>query len=371
MTGKRTRTGVGLIGCGNVSPRYGYGLRRFDQLDIVRCADVDLGRAQRAAQEYGALAGTTADLLDDPDVEIAVNLTPPAMHATTTIGALRAGKHVYVEKPLAVTLAEAADVLACMRATCRLVGSAPDTFLGSAGQTARAVIDSGRIGEPVGVTAFATHTWVEKWHPDPTFLFKAGGGPILDIGPYYVTALVNCLGPVLEVAGGTRIGAPKRTMLTEHSTVDTIEVEVPTHATAVLRFASGVLGTVLMSFDVWDKRGTFRPAIEIYGTDGSLMMPDPKDFDGDVRIKAPHHAEWELVPPVLESQGPPGGPEQLMRGLGVVDMVATLAGGPHRTSPELALHVLEVLDAVEASSRDHAVVRLTTTCTRPAPMVGA
>ncbi len=370
MTRARTRTGVGLIGCGNVSPRYGYGLRRFDPLEIVRCADIDLDRAKRAAQEYGARPGTMADLLDDPDVEIAVNLTPPAAHARVTIAALRAGKHVYVEKPLTATLDEAAAVLAGMRETGKLVGSAPDTFLGSAGQTARAVIDSGRIGAPIGATAFATHTWVEKWHPDPTFLFKAGGGPLLDIGPYYIAALVNCLGPVTEVAGGTRVGAPTRTMLFEHATVATIDVEVPTHATAVLRFASGAIGTVLMSFDVWDKRGTVRPAIEIFGTAGSMVVPDPKDFDGDVLIKVPHHAEWEVVPPVTERQGPPGGAEQLLRGLGVVDLVAALSGAPHRTGPELALHVLEVLDAIERSGRDHTVVRLATTCARPAPMTG-
>ncbi|MEZ0076103.1 Gfo/Idh/MocA family protein [Planotetraspora sp. GP83] len=357
------RVGVGVIGCGDVFPRYIQGMRRFAGLEVVRCADIDGSRAERAAKQAGlSVWGSVEELLADPAVDIAVNITPPSVHAAVTMAALDAGKHVYVEKPLAATLPDAAGVLARAEATGRRLGVAPDTFLGSACQTARSAIDQGLIGRPVGVTAFLTHNRAETWHPDPTFLFKPGGGPVLDMGPYYLSWLVTCLGPVMEVIGATTTGSRRRQVTTPGRLVDTIDVEVATHASAVLRFASGAVGTAMMSFDVWDAH---LPSIEIYGTQGTLSLPDPNGFDGDVLLKRWDSEGWRLLPPVT----PPGGPdEQRLRGRGVADLAASLSTGVQRATGALAYHVLEVLTAIETSSRERRVVVIGSTCDRPEPV---
>jgi predicted dehydrogenase len=255
--------------------------------------------------------------------------------------------------------------MACGESAGRRLGCAPDTFLGSAAQTTRAALDSGAIGEPIAVSAFLTHTRLEEWHPDPTFLFTTGGGPLLDMGPYYIANLVNCLGPIVEVAGATRIGANTRTMSAPDRLVEAIEVAVPTHATAVLRFANGAVGTLMMSFDVWHFD---LPFIEIYGTLGALRLADPNGFDGDVLLKLNQESEWRVLPPVLAESGRPGTDDQMLRGMGVAELALSLNGGPHRTNAALAFHTLEVLESIEVSSTSHEVVRMTSTCERPAPL---
>lgn len=361
--------GIGVIGCGSVFERYVRGLARFDELRLVRCADLDVGRARHEATRLGVpAAGGVDELLADPAVDIVVNLTPPVAHAEVALAALGAGKHVYGEKPFAVELSDAAAMIARAESAGRLLGSAPDTFLGSAGQTARAALDGGRIGRPVAAVAFLTHSGAELWHPDPRFLFGYGGGPALDMGPYYVTALVNCLGPVAEVVGMASTSAPRRAVTSPHRVVDVVDVSVSTHVAGVLRFASGVVCTLQLSFDVWHAH---LPEIEIYGTDATLALADPNDFDGDVLVRAPRDREWEVLAPVIEPQGAPGSAEQGYRGLGVVDLAHALDGGPHRASAGLAYHVLEVLDALERSSRTGSAVRVESTCLRPAPLVPA
>ena len=221
------------------------------------------------------------------------------------------------------------------------------------------------IGEPIGVAGFVTHSRAEMWHPDPTFLFQQGGGPLLDLGPYWITAMINCLGPVSDVGGMTRIGATPRHVLTPNRLVEVIDVEVTTHATAVLRFASGVVGTVIMSFDIWHKD---LPYIEIDGTEGALRLSDPNGFDGPVRLRRNLDDEWQELEPVLPISATPGTPDQMLRGMGVADLVASIHGSPQRATPSLAFHVLEVLEAVETSSRERRLVRLKSTCERPAPV---
>ncbi|NUU21990.1 MAG: Gfo/Idh/MocA family oxidoreductase [Streptomycetaceae bacterium] len=361
-----TSTGIGIVGCGNIFDRYVRGVERFPELRIVRVADVDPDRAKRGAELVGPAAkyGTPEELFADPAVDIVVNITPPTVHAPVTEAALRAGKHVYVEKPITTDLAVARRQLALAAELGLTLGGAPDTFLGSGGQTARSVIDAGTIGEPVGATAFVTHSRAEIWHPDPTFLFKPGGGPVLDMGPYYITQLVNCLGPVAEVYGKSRVGAPTRTVTAPDRLVDTIDVETDTHANAVLTFASGVLATLVASFDIWDHS---LPFIEIYGTLGTLDIPDPNTYDGDVKFRLHGQDAWTVVPPVVPVQGPADSFEhQLLRGPGVADLAASLRGGPHRASAPLALHVLEVLDAITASGARGTPLAMTTTCERPA-----
>ncbi|GAA2061871.1 Gfo/Idh/MocA family oxidoreductase [Streptomyces albiaxialis] len=357
---------VGLIGTGNIFGRYVHGMARFPRLKIVGCADLDHARAVKAAAEHGIAAYDSVEaLLADPDIDIVVNITPPVAHAAVTAQAIRAGKHVYVEKPVAATVAEAEPLMALAEKHGVRYGSAPDTFLGSAAQTARRALDEGAIGTPVGATAFVTHSKAETWHPDPTFLFVPGGGPGLDLGPYYLTHLVNLLGPIATVSGLSRIGAPVRAVTSPGRTVESIEVTTPTHAAAVLGFASGVIGSLQMSFDVWNHH---LPFIEVYGTEGTLSLPDPNGFDGDVRVRGNLDAEWTTLPPVFEPSGPLEMEVQMLRGSGVDDLAGAVDGAPHRASAALAFHVLEALEAVETSSTTRQVVELTSTAARPAPV---
>ena len=365
MAQQQARHRIGILGAGNILGRYVEGLRTFPEFEVVRVADVDTARARQAADEYGIAAwGDGDELLDDGSVEIVVNITPPQFHAKTVIAALEAGKHVYVEKPLAATVAEAREVLDAATRSTALLGSAPDTFLGSAVQTARHAVDAGKIGEVVGATAFVRSSRSETWHPDPRAFYGLGGGPVLDMGPYYLAALVNCLGPVRQLSAATRTGAPTRKVTSPDRVVDEITVEVPTHASATLTFASGAIGTTLMSFDVWD---TELPRIEIYGTEGTLALPNPNFFDGDVRLKRHGDKEWQVLSPVTELFGAVDTPEQHRRGLGVHDLAGAIDGGPHRANAQFALHVLEVLEGFETSHREKRFVTPADSCERPEP----
>ncbi|MEV0636045.1 Gfo/Idh/MocA family oxidoreductase [Streptomyces sp. NPDC050619] len=365
MDRQAARHRIGILGAGNIFGRYAEGLRLFPELEVVRVADVDTARAREVAAEYGIPAwGDGDELLGDPSVDIVVNITPPQFHAKTVIAALENGKHVYVEKPLAATVEEAREVLDAATSSTALLGSAPDTFLGSAVQTARHAIDTGRIGEAVGATAFVRSSRAETWHPDPRAFYGPGGGPVLDMGPYYLAALVNCLGPVAQVSAATRVGSPTRRVTSPGRVVDEVTVEVPTHASATLTLASGALVTTLMSFDVWD---TELPRIEIYGTEGTLALPNPNFFDGDVRLKRHGDEEWQVLTPVTELFGAVGTSEQHRRGLGVRDLADAIEGGPHRANPRFAFHTLEVLASFETSQRERRFVDLTSSCERPEP----
>ncbi len=354
---------VGIIGCGNISRRYTEGMRRFGMIELVGCADLAQDLADRLAAETGIRAYSGIDeLLADAEIELVVNLTPPVAHRDVTLAALSAGKHVYVEKPITLTVAEAQELQAVAAELSLQVGSAPDTFLGSSAQTARAAVDAGLIGTPIGGSLNISHSRVEAWHPNPTFLFKPGGGPLLDLGPYYITALVNLLGPVDTVVGLTRIGAPVRQVTAPNRTVDTIEVETTTHAAALLRMANGAVVTMQASFDVWD---TEHPAIEIYGTEGTLSVPDPNCFDGDVRIRRHDDSEWRTLEPTFEPTASPAMDSQMLRGFGVADLIAANRGAQPRATAELASHVLEVLIAVEESSSTGSVVVVGSSPDRP------
>lgn len=357
---------IGILGSGNIFGRYVTGLARYPELEIVRVGDIDVARAKQASAEHNLPAwGDDAELYADDSVDIVINLTPPVHHARTIIAALDAGKHVYVEKPLATTVADGEAVLAAAARTGRVLGSAPDTFLGSAAQTARKAIDSGLIGEPIGASAFIGHSKAETWHPNPAFLFQQGGGPVMDMGPYYLAVLVNCLGPVSSVSAAGRIGTPERKITAPERTVETIEVTVPTHTAAVLTLASGVVVTAQMSFDVWDSE---LPFIEIYGSEGTLSLAFPNHFDGDVRIRRHGDGDWTVLEPALELFGAVGTREQARRGLGVRDLANAIEGGPHRANPAFAFHVLEALCAVESSAQQSRPVALTSSCERPQPL---
>ena len=350
---------VGIIGCGKISPAYFKGCRAFDILDIVACADLDQSRADARAAEFGARACTSDDeLLAIPDIEIVVNLTWPKAHTEVDLMAIAAGKNVHSEKPLAITRADGQRTLAAARAKGVLLGCAPDTFMGGGIQTCRKLIDDGAIGRPVAATAFFAGHGPEAWHPDPAFFYQVGGGPVLDMGPYYITTLVNLLGPIKRVSGATSISFAERLITSQPFAGTRVKVEVPTHVSGSLEFASGAVGTFVASFDVW---GSNVPRIEIYGTEGSLSVPDPNIFGGDVLLLRAGEKTWTKIPLTHSTD--------VSRGIGVADMAYALRHGrAQRPNGDLAYHVLDVLCAFDEASKAGRYVDIKSTCTRPAPL---
>lgn len=352
---------IGVIGCGNISGIYFKNLCSvFGNVTVAACADLDASRAQARAAEYpGVRVCPVAALLADDTIPLIVNLTTPKGHYPVAMQAVAAGRHVYGEKPLTLTRAEGQKLLdAAARAGVR-VGNAPDTFLGAGIQTCRRLIDEGVIGEPVAAQAFMLCHGHESWHPDPEFYYQTGGGPLFDMGPYYLTALVTLLGPVRRVTGSARISFPERTITSEKKRGQRVRVEVPTHIAGVMDFASGAIGTLTTSFDVWSSE---TPCIEIFGSEGSLSVPDPNGFGGPVRLRIKGEKDWREVP---LSAGFPGNG----RGLGPSDMAEAIrAGRPHRASGELAYHVLDLMHAFHDASAMGRHVMIESTCERPAPM---
>ncbi|NQW18892.1 MAG: Gfo/Idh/MocA family oxidoreductase [Chloroflexi bacterium] len=348
---------VGVIGCGNISGIYLTNMPHFDALEVVACADMDPRRAEEAAKKYGiSTALSVEDLLANDEIEIVVNLTTPPSHFEVAMAAVKAGKSVHGEKPLTINIEDAETLLSAAAAKGVRVGAAPDTFLGAGIQTCRQLIDEGAIGEPVAATAFMTHHGTENWHPDPAFYYKIGGGPMLDMGPYYLTALVNLMGPIRRVSGSTRITFPERTIGSEPLRGTKIVVETPTHVAGVMDFENGAIGTIMTSFDVWAAN---LPRIEIYGTEGSLSVPDPNTFSGPVRLFRSSTGEWEDVPVTRRFAGN-------SRGLGVADMATAIRSGtPHRASGELGLHVLETMHAFQRSSESGGHVDIAHKAARP------
>jgi len=280
---------VGIVGCGAISAAYLEKSKRFRDIEVVACADLDMERARERAEEFEVEKACTVDeLLADQQIEIVINLTIPKAHASVGLQALEVGKSIYVEKPLAVQRAEARQMLELAAAKGLRVGGAPDTFLGGAHQTCRKLIDDGWIGEPIAANAFMMGHGHESWHPDPEFYYELGGGPMFDMGPYYLTALVNMMGPVERVSGCTRITFPQRTITSEKKYGKVIDVETPTHVTGIMEFKNGAVGHITTSFDVWGAR---LPNIEIYGTEGSLSVPDPNGFGGTVLYKRGREGE--------------------------------------------------------------------------------
>lgn len=351
---------IGIIGCGNISGIYFKNLKSFSGVEVVACADIDLERAQQKAKEHGvAKACTVEELLADETIDLVVNLTVPAAHAEIAIQALSAGKHVYGEKPLAVTREDGKRILELAAAKGLRVGSAPDTFLGAGIQTCVKLIQDGIIGEPAAAAAFMAGGGPESWHPSPEFFYLKGGGPMFDMGPYYLTALVTLLGPIREIAGMTRITRAERMILSEPKRGQMMKVETPTHIAGTMRFANGVIATMITSFDV--PGGHHLPRIEIYGTEGTLSVPDPNTFGGPVRYKKAGADEWtevEITLPYAENS----------RGIGVVEMAEAIrAGRAHRANGKLAYHVLEAMHGFHDSSDQGSVYHLQSDCEPPAP----
>ncbi len=362
---------LGIIGCGVISDAYLKGASRSQLIAVKACADLLPAAAEAKAAAYGIAATSIEELLADPEIEIVINLTVPLAHAEVSLRAVEMGKHVYSEKPIATTLAEGRALTVAARAKGVRLGAAPDTFLGAGHQAARRAVDAGRIGRVVaGSACFASHG-METWHPNPAFFYQRGGGPILDLGPYPVTQLINLLGPVESVMAQTSRGFATRTVTSEPRRGEVIEVEVPTTVNGALAFATGANVGLTVSWDVWKHA---REPIELYGTEGTLLNPDPNFFGGTPRVSE-RNGDWQDL--AIEAQ-PFGAPNRELRTgamvadyriVGVLDMAQAIAEGrPHRANGDLALHVLEVLTALERSSIEGQRIRIETICERPEPV---
>ncbi len=352
---------VALVGCGNISGAYLKNIAKLPNLRLVSVSDVNETAARKVGGEQAVPVRPLAHVLKDDDVDLVLNLTPPQMHAPLTVEALEAGKHVYLEKPFAVSLEEADEMLETAGRTGRRIGSAPDTVLGTGIQTARWLIDHGEIGQPVAATAFMLSPGHEGWHPNPGFYYLDGGGPLLDMGVYYVTALVTMLGPITQVMG---MGARPRTERVAPPGApragEALPVEVDTHITANLRHDSGVLSTLIVSFDTVASQ---LPPIEVYGADASLSVPDPNRFSNAVGIGRRGGTGFVDI-------HDKAGYLEAGRGYGLSDMArAILDDSDHRQSAELGYHVNEVMARILESAGRRETVDVQSTCERPAPVV--
>lgn len=349
---------VGVIGVGVISRQYFESLERLPSLKLVAVADIDEARSAEVAAARGVSARPVDGLLASDDVDAVINLTIPAAHVEIGLRALAAGKHVFAEKPLGLTTAEARPLIEAQSGGLR-VGSAPDTVLGTGIQTARRVIDDGMIGEPLGASVHWSAPGHELWHPAPGFYYQRGGGPLYDMGPYYLTSLVHLLGPIARVSGVARRSARERVIGRGPDAGTVLPVDIDTHVTALLQHESGVSSSLTVSFEVWATRA---PKFEVYGSQGTLAVPDPNCFSDPVEVFSATSAEWSVVP---ESAGY----RNAGRGYGLADMAAAIAAGaPHRASGELAFHVLDAMESILSASASGQVVDLSSTAARPEPV---
>ena len=356
----RKKATVGIVGCGQISSIYLEAPGKFDVLDVVACADIDMARARSQAERYHVPhVYTVEELLAAPDIDIVLNLTIPKVHAQIGRAAIEAGKATYSEKPLAVERADGKALLDLAKAKNLRVGCAPDTFLGGGLQTCIQLIDEGAIGEPVAATAFMMGQGPESWHPDPDFFYQPGAGPLFDMGPYYVTALVSMLGPVRRVTGSARITRKERMIGSQPKYGTKITVNTPTHVAGVLDFAAGAVATLVTSFDVWSHRA---PIIEIYGTEGTLSVPDPNTFGGPVVVRHKSDKDWREVPLTH-------GYSENSRGIGLADMAHSInTGRAHRASGDLAYHVLDIMQSIYDASDTGKHIELSNLPERPEPL---
>jgi len=362
--------GVGVIGCGNISTAYFTLAPLFRGIEMRACADINMDAARARAEEFGLHAETVEELLGDDAVDIVVNLTVPAVHYEVSRQALDAGKHVYSEKPFVLSVKEGLDLKKRAERKKLRVGSAPDTFLGGAHQLARHLIDSGKVGRITSGTCYVMSHGMEHWHPNPDFFFQPGAGPVLDVGPYYVSDLIQLIGPVSRVAAISSIPAKERTITSKPRAGEKIPVNTPTTIHAVLEFVDGAVITLNASWDVW-KHG--HAPIELYGEEGTIFVPDPNFFGGEVRYTKRGDAVKKLPkwdhPLAVPNQKHATGMMANYRTAGLADMaLAIMEGRPHRCSMEAALHAIEVMTGVLKSGETGRFVAMQTTCERPAAL---
>ncbi|HEX3357466.1 MAG TPA: Gfo/Idh/MocA family oxidoreductase [Tepidisphaeraceae bacterium] len=353
---------VGVIGTGAISGAYLGMAKNFPIVEIAACADIDIERAKQAGEKFQIAKVCTVDeLLADPGIEIVLNLTIPKAHVPISLRAIEAGKHTYLEKPLGVDKEEGKVLLAAAKKAKKRIGCAPDTFLGAGLQTARKLIDDGAIGRPVAFTAFMMGRGHEGWHPNPEFYYQVGGGPMFDMGPYYLTALLNLLGRARKINGMASIAIPDRTITSQPLSGKKISVETPDHIVGSIEFENGAVGTIIQTFACYHAPYDHKHPIVIYGETGTLQVPDPNGFDGTVLLQSAGEKQAREMPhSFVVGYG---------RSVGLADMAyAVRSGRKHRVSGELGFAVLEMMQGFLDSSRTGKAIYLKAKYERPAPM---
>lgn len=353
---------LGVIGCGAISGAYLGMAKNFPIVEVAACADLDFERAKVQAEKFGVpRACSVEELIADPSIELVLNLTVPKAHVPVALACIEKGKHTYAEKPLAVTRQDGLKVLEAARQKGVKVGCAPDTFMGAGIQTARKLVDEGAIGRPVAFTAFNMGAGHESWHPSPEFYYEAGGGPMLDMGPYYLTALMNILGPIKRLTGSATIAIPERTITSQPKHGKKITVETPDHVCGTIEFVNGCTGVIITSFATRFSEFGGKNPITIFGTEGTIKVPDPNTFDGPVWLRRIGDTEWKEMPHTfVKGYG---------RSVGAADMAyAIRSGRPHRASGEQAMAVLDVMIGFLDSSASGQAYTPRFDYQRPAPM---
>ena len=349
---------VGVVGCGVISREYAANAPAFGAFEIVACTDLDEARRTSLADEYRLAAMEPDELLSSPSIDIVLNLTPPAAHRDVTRLALEQGKHVYSEKPLAMVAPDAAELLAAADARGLQIGCAPDIFLGGAYQEARSLIDRGAIGNPLAVSATMLAGGQETWHPDPDIFFRDGAGPLLDMGPYYLSAIVALLGPIRRVAGLAATLVEERSIELGPRTGETFRAETPTHTAAVMQLASGAMATLVASFEA---PRHYASTVLVLGSEGTLSLPDPNMFEGKVGIRQ-GRGDWVDV-------GYRSGGAREARGIGLHDLAEAIAADRRpRASGALAHHIVDVARSILASASNGSAVDVGSTVGRPEPL---
>ena len=349
---------VGVVGCGVISRQYAENAKAFDSFEFVACADLDESQARALAEEHDLRVASVDELIGDPSIDVVLNLTPPAAHAAVIRACLAAGKHVYTEKPLATETADAAELVAEARRLGLRVGCAPDTFLGSAYQAGRALLDEGAIGEPLSVSAAVLVGGQESWHPNPDIFFADGAGPMLDMGPYYLTAIVSLLGPIARVAGFASTRTRERTIEIGPRAGERFTVATPSHTTAAMELVSGVTANLVASFET---NGQYVCDLELHGTEGVLSFPDPNGFDGPLRMRRGREG-WQEVPFAVRG-------DRDARGIGLHELVEAIAGDrPERASGSLGVHVVEVARGILTAAAESRIVEIDSRAAQPEAM---
>lgn len=358
----KDKLNVGVVGCGMIADIYLKNITTIfsETMQAHGVFDRDKALMGKRAADYGVARcySSYEEMLADPDIDMVLNLCPPKAHYALNRQALEAGKHVYCEKPLAITYAEGASLEALARKKGLRLGCSPDVPLGALIQTARKLVEEGAIGPVVGASAHLIKQGVETWHPNPDFLYQPGAGPLLDMGPYYLTALLHIVGPFTQVSGMETISFPERRITSQPHYGEIIQVHVPTYVNALLRFASGALASFTATFDVWSAK---LPFLEIYGAEGTLSVSDPNVFGETIEL-AGRDGVWRKVPLTF-------GYSENSRGLGAADLAqAILTGSPARADARYAVHILEAMEGISLSARTGASVSLQTQPGRPEAM---
>jgi predicted dehydrogenase len=353
---------IGVIGCGAISGAYLGMAKNFPVVEVAACADIDIDRAKTKAKEFGVpKACSVDDLLNDPSIELVLNLTVPKAHVPIALAALQAGKHTYAEKPLGIDREEGRKVIDLAKSRGLKVGCAPDTFMGAGIQTARKLIEDGAIGRPVAFTAFMMGRGHESWHPSPEFYYEVGGGPMFDMGPYYLTALLQMLGPVKRLTGAATIAIPERTITSKPKSGQKMTVHTPDHICGTMEFENGCAGVIIQTFATLHSQYDQKQPITIYGTDGTLKIPDPNTFDGPVSLAAAADKDFRVIAPMFRTG--------YGRSIGLADMAyAIRSGRPFRTNGNQAFLVLDLMAGFLDSARTGQAFHPTVPYERPAPM---